>query len=99
AVALILAGLTVANVVGVPLGAAIGNAYGWRMTFWAVALLRALSLAAIALLVPADTSHEGQSGSLLAEIKVLGREPVYTSLLIIMSQTVGQFALFTYISP
>lgn len=99
AVALILAGLTVANVVGVPLGTAIGTAFGWRMTFWAVAALGALSLAAIALLVPADSSHEGRSGSLLAEIKVLGREPVYTSLIIIMSQTVGQFALFTYISP
>ncbi len=99
AVALILAGLTVANVVGVPLGTAIGNAFGWRMTFWAVAALGALSLTAIALLVPRDTAHEGRSGSLLAEIKVLGREPVYTSLAIIMAQTVGQFALFTYISP
>ena len=99
AVSLILAGLTVANVVGVPLGTAIGTAFGWRTTFWAVALLGALSLAAIALLVPRDSSHEGRSGSLLAEIKVLGREPVYSSLIIIMSQTVGQFALFTYISP
>ncbi|HWA19394.1 MAG TPA: MFS transporter [Devosia sp.] len=99
AVALILAGLTVANVVGVPLGTAIGTAFGWRMTFWAVAALGVLSLLAIALLVPTDSAHEGQSGSLLSEIKVLGREPVLTSLLIIMSQTVGQFALFTYISP
>ncbi len=99
AVALILAGLTVANVVGVPLGTAIGTAFGWRMTFWAVAALGVVSLVAIALLVPRDSAHEGRSGSLLAEIKVLGREPVYSSLLIIMAQTVGQFALFTYISP
>jgi DHA1 family inner membrane transport protein len=99
AVSLILAGLTVANVVGVPLGTAIGNAFGWRMTFWAVALLGLLSLAAIALLVPATTPQQGRGGNLLAEIKVLAREPVYTSLLIIMAQTVGQFALFTYISP
>jgi DHA1 family inner membrane transport protein len=99
AVSLILAGLTVANVVGVPLGTAIGTAFGWRMTFWAVAVLGALSLVAIALLVPRDNSHESKSGSLLAEIKVLGREPVYTSLIIIISQTIGQFALFTYISP
>ena len=34
AVALILSGLTVANIVGVPLGTAIGTAFGWRMTFW-----------------------------------------------------------------
>lgn len=99
AVSLILAGLTVANVVGVPLGAAIGTAFGWRMTFWAVAVLGAVSLAAIAILVPRDAARESTGGNLLAEIKVLGREPVYSSLLIIISQTVGQFALFTYISP
>jgi MFS transporter, DHA1 family, inner membrane transport protein len=99
AVALILAGLTVANVVGVPLGAAIGNTFGWRVTFAVVAGLGALSLLAIALLIPSDSSHEGRRSNLAAEIRALGREPVYTSLLIIMAQTVGQFALFTYIAP
>jgi DHA1 family inner membrane transport protein len=99
AVALILSGLTVANIVGVPLGTAIGTVFGWRMTFWAVAALGVVSFALIAALVPRDSAHEGQSGSLLAEIKVLGREPVYTSLAVIVLQTIGQFALFTYISP
>lgn len=99
AVALILSGLTVANIVGVPLGTAIGTAFGWRMTFWAVAALGVVSFALIALLVPRDRGHQGQSGSLLAEIRVLAREPVYTSLAVIVLQTIGQFALFTYISP
>jgi DHA1 family inner membrane transport protein len=39
AVALILSGLTVSNVIGVPLGAAIGNYFGWRATFWAMGTL------------------------------------------------------------
>ncbi len=99
AVALILSGLTVANIVGVPLGTAIGTAFGWRMTFWAVAALGVVSFALIALLAPRDRAHQGQSGSLLAEIRVLAREPVYTSLAVIVLQTIGQFALFTYISP
>ncbi|MBN9344879.1 MAG: MFS transporter [Devosia sp.] len=99
AVALILSGLTVANIVGVPLGTAIGTAFGWRMTFWAVAALGVVSFTLIALLVPRDSAHQGQSGSLLAEIRVLAREPVYTSLAVIVLQTIGQFALFTYISP
>ncbi len=99
AIALVLAGLTVANIIGVPLGTAIGTAYGWRMTFWAVAALGAASLALIAMLVPMDGAHEGRQGSLLAEIKVLTREPVYSSLVVIILQTVGQFALFTYIAP
>ena len=99
AVALILSGLTVANVLGVPIGTAIGQAFGWRMTFWAVALLGVASLVAIVALVPRDGSHEEKTGNLLEEVKALGREPVYTSLAIIILQTVGQFALFTYISP
>ena len=99
AIALVLAGLTVANIVGVPLGTAIGTAFGWRMTFWTVAALGAVSLALIAALIPMDSAHEGRQGSLLAEIKVLAREPVYASLLVIILQTIGQFALFTYISP
>ena len=99
AIALVLAGLTVANIVGVPLGTAIGTAFGWRMTFWTVAALGAVSLALIAALIPMDSAHEGRQGSLLAEIRVLAREPVYASLLVIILQTIGQFALFTYISP
>ena len=99
AVGLILAGLTVANIIGVPIGTAIGTVFGWRMTFWAVAALGVLAFAAISLLVPADETHNAQQGNLLAEVKALGREPVYSSLAIIILQTIGQFALFTYISP
>jgi DHA1 family inner membrane transport protein len=99
AVALILAGLTVSNIVGVPIGTAIGTYFGWRMTFWAVAALGVVSFAAIAALVPADNSHEAKQGNLLAEVKALAREPVYSSLAVIVLQTIGQFALFTYISP
>jgi DHA1 family inner membrane transport protein len=99
AVALILSGLTVANIVGVPLGTAIGTAFGWRMTFWSVAALGLVSFALIAAIVPADGAHDAQRGNLLAELRALAREPVATSLAVIVIQTIGQFALFTYISP
>ena len=99
AVGLILAGLTVANIIGVPIGTAIGTAFGWRMTFWAVAALGVVAFAAISILVPADHAHNAERANLLAEVKALGREPVYSSLAIIILQTIGQFALFTYISP
>jgi DHA1 family inner membrane transport protein len=58
AVALILSGLTVATIIGVPLGTAIGTGFGWRMTFWAVAALGVVSFALIAVLVPRDSAHE-----------------------------------------
>lgn len=99
AVGLILAGLTVANIIGVPIGTAIGIHLGWRATFWAVAALGVVAFAAIALFVPADGSHRERPSNLLAEIRALARPAVYSSLAIIVLQTIGQFALFTYISP
>lgn len=99
AIGLILSGLTVANIIGVPIGTAIGTALGWRATFWAVAALGVVAFGAISVLVPADHAHNAERANLVAEIKALGREPVYSSLAIIILQTIGQFALFTYISP
>lgn len=99
AISLILSGLTVANIVGVPVGTAIGNAFGWRMTFWAVAAAGLASFALIAALVPSERMKDGEQGGILAGIKALGREPVYSSLAIIIVQTIGQFALYTYIAP
>lgn len=99
AISLILTGLTVANVLGVPLGSAIGNAYGWRMTFWCVAGLGALSFALIAALVPKGAGPEPAAGNFGTELRALRREPVISSFAVIIAQTVGQFALFTYIAP
>jgi len=99
AVALILSGLTVANIIGVPIGTAIGTAFGWRMTFWAVSGLGVVAFALITLLVPSTGTGDTPHGNLAAELKVLTREPVYSSIAVIIVQTVGQFALFTYISP
>ncbi|MFH9064632.1 MFS transporter [Streptomyces coeruleorubidus] len=53
AVALMFAGLTVANVLGVPFGALVGERWGWRAAFWAVTAIGVLALAGIAALVPA----------------------------------------------
>jgi predicted MFS family arabinose efflux permease len=39
AVAWLFAGITVANILGVPAGTAIGNWFGWRAAFWAVGIL------------------------------------------------------------
>lgn len=99
AISLILAGLTVANIVGVPIGSAIGNAFGWRMTFWSVAAIGLVSFVLIAALVRAEPAPKSESGSFLAGLSALRREPVYASFAIIVVQTIGQFALYTYIAP
>ncbi len=63
AMALMFAGLTLANILGVPAGTALGEAFGWRSTFWAVVGIGLISVAAIAWLVPAGVAPPGKAGS------------------------------------
>lgn len=100
AVAMLLAGITVANILGVPGGTAIGNMFGWRATFWAVGLLALASFLATAILLPADqpeAAHE--RASIAAQFKVLGRPVIFLSFAVIIVAMIGQFAVFTYIAP
>ena len=60
AVSLVVAGITVANVLGVPIGTAIGNAYGWRATFWAIALVGAAATLALAALIPGESAGDAR---------------------------------------
>jgi DHA1 family inner membrane transport protein len=99
AVGLLLAGLTVANILGVPGGTAIGQAFGWRATFWAVGIFGLLALAATALLLPHDKPERHEDGNLRAQFRALRRQTVYLTFATIIVTIVGQFALFTYIAP
>lgn len=98
AIAIMFTGLTVANILGVPFGTWLGQAYGWRSTFWAVTLVGVVAFAVIALLVPRDQPGESEeaTGSVLA---VLTRRPVLLGLLTTVLSWVGVFAAFTYIAP
>ncbi|MBN9072534.1 MAG: MFS transporter [Rhizobiales bacterium] len=99
AVAIVLAGLTVSNVVGVPLGTAIGNLWDWRATFWCMAGIGVVALVAILALIPAHTGRDRPHAGLAAEIRVLGRHQVWTSLIVMLMLMIGQFGLLTYIAP
>ena len=52
ALSLFISGITIANILGLPGGTAIGNAYGWRMSFAAIAVLAVLAAIAIAFTLP-----------------------------------------------
>jgi len=99
AVALILSGLTVSNILGVPAGTAIGNALGWRATFWAVGVLGLLATIATALFLPASAGQGATTGSFMREFKALGRQQIISSLAIVVLVMIGQYSLFTYIAP
>ncbi|EHK57314.1 MFS transporter [Allomesorhizobium alhagi] len=99
AVALILAGLTVSNIVGVPAGTAIGNLFGWRATFWAMLALGLLATAAMIALLPRANGRSARPAGFLREVQVLGRQQVWTSLILMLMLMIGQFVPFTYIAP
>ncbi|OYV37601.1 MAG: MFS transporter [Rhodospirillales bacterium 20-64-7] len=97
AVALMFAGLTLANVLGVPLGTALGQAAGWRMTFWAVTAIGLAAIAAIAAILPNGLA--GSKGGLAREFRTLGRWAVLLPMLVSTLASVSMFSVFTFITP
>jgi DHA1 family inner membrane transport protein len=100
AVSLVVAGITFANVVGVPIGTAIGNTYGWRATFWAIMCLGIVATLALALLVPNSKRPEGvPRASATEELRAVMQAPVLVSYLIITLAMVGAMSQVAYIVP
>jgi DHA1 family chloramphenicol resistance protein-like MFS transporter len=63
ALAVLLGGLTVSNVVGVPLGALVGQQLGWRAAFWVIAVLALVSAVGVAMVVPVAGGEPGRAGA------------------------------------
>jgi DHA1 family inner membrane transport protein len=97
AVALMFTGLTLANVLGVPLGTALGQAAGWRMTFWAVAVIGVTAFAGLYLLLPRD--KQGTPAPAMLREFIALKPAVWLTLLITVISSASMFALFTYIAP
>jgi DHA1 family inner membrane transport protein len=97
AIALMFAGLTLANVLGVPFGTFLGQWAGWRSTFWAVTALGVIAALGVVRFVP--SLPDLKAPDMRRELRVL-REP---QALIALGMTVlgfgGVFTVFTYIAP
>jgi DHA1 family inner membrane transport protein len=99
AISMVLSGLTVSNIIGLPLGTAIGNAFGWRMTFWAIAALGVASAVGMAALLPREARSDAPKPGIMSEIAVLGRLEEYLSLLMFVAAAVAYVGLFSYVAP
>jgi DHA1 family inner membrane transport protein len=97
AIALMFTGLTLANVLGVPFGTALGQALGWRATFWAVVGIGVA--AAIALYAWLPRGIPSPRASLMQEARSLGRPQVLLAMLISVLASASLFSVFTYIAP
>jgi len=96
-VAMVMMGLSVANVIGVPLATWVGLAAGWRSAYVIVAVIGVVTIAALLAWVP--DVHASPSGGALAELSALRRPQVLLTLGVGVVGFGGMFALYTYISP
>jgi DHA1 family inner membrane transport protein len=96
-VAIVLSGLTIANVVGVPLITLLGQQAGWRVAYLAVAAIFALTFVAVALAVPLQPGDPG--ATLKRELRAFGRSQVWLALLTGAIGFGGFFAVYSYVSP
>jgi predicted MFS family arabinose efflux permease len=107
AVGVLIGGLTVANVAGVPLGTFVGQGLGWRVTFW---LLAGGALVAVAVLLPmvpsdAGTRTDGPAGDTAgpprvgAEFAAFRNRQLWVALATIAAFQTAVFGTFGYLSP
>ncbi len=96
AIALMFGGLTVATVIGVPLGTFLGQQAGWRSTFWALTVIGVITMIAIQLLVPA--TGKPAATSLRAEVRIFRRSQVWISVLLSVLTFGSVIGAFTYIA-
>ncbi|MEJ2860473.1 MFS transporter [Actinomycetospora flava] len=97
ALATVMLGLTVANIIGVPAATWLGDSFGWRSAYVAVTVIALITVLAVVTLVPSPADDRG--GSLSNELTALRRPQVWLTLGVISAGFGGMFAVYSYISP
>jgi len=101
ALAIILGGTTLALIAGVPAGAFVGDALGWRATLWAIALLCLPALAAVMAATPTrpqGTTGTGAARTIGRELATLRSRPVQVNVLLAVLVNAATFCTFTYLA-
>ncbi|WP_313640351.1 MFS transporter [Paenibacillus sp.] len=97
AVSIMMAGLTIANIVGVPLGTFIGQNMGWRASFAAIAVMGVAALIGILIFIP--KINQDKPASVIQQISALANPKLLLFLLIGALGNASLFTVFTYIAP
>ncbi|MDN3258961.1 MFS transporter [Streptomyces sp. CSDS2] len=97
AISLMFTGLTLANVLGMPMGTVLGQHFGWRAAFWGVVVLGLIGLLGIMTLVPSEPVAE--ESNLRAELAAFRKPQVWLALAVTAIGFSGLLASFTYVTP
>ncbi len=97
AIALMFTGLTVANILGVPFGTWLGQAYGWRATFWVITAIGPLAILALIIYVPNNIKR--LETNIAEECRSVFKKPVLLALTSTTFSSAAMFAMLTYIAP
>lgn len=96
----LLGGVTLACIAGVPAGALLGQVWGWRSAFWAVALVSVPAVVAIVRAVPGGAPESEAAGtSALNELRALRSPRLLVTLLLGALVNGATFCMFTYLAP
>ncbi|WP_370949904.1 Cmx/CmrA family chloramphenicol efflux MFS transporter [Amycolatopsis sp. cg5] len=97
AISVMFGGLTIATIAGVPLGTFVGQHFGWRATFLAVAILGVIDLIGVIALVP----HQPRAGHIgvRQELAAFRNKKVWLALATTMLSQAALYTAYTYISP
>ncbi|MEV3981971.1 Cmx/CmrA family chloramphenicol efflux MFS transporter [Nonomuraea sp. NPDC049758] len=98
ATSVLLGGITLACVAGVPAGAVLGQAFGWRSAFWAVALVSLPAVVAVVRSVPAG-GQESARPRARHELRALREPRLLVALALGALVNAATFGTFTYLSP
>ncbi|MFE6996179.1 Cmx/CmrA family chloramphenicol efflux MFS transporter [Microbacterium sp. NPDC057659] len=102
ALAILLSGTTIATVAGVPAGALLGTAMGWRATFWTIAILCVPALIGVIRGITDDAGRSATSASspdLGAELRQLTAPRLILTMALGALINGATFAAFTFLAP
>ncbi|GBR33997.1 arabinose efflux permease [Komagataeibacter oboediens DSM 11826] len=98
ALSLVYIGLTLAMILGVPMGTVVAQMTSWRMAFWLICAVGVLAWTTMWLWIPQDRAS-GPVIPLSAQFKAMLHPLVVTMMLVSMCTSSSMFTLFTYITP
>jgi len=99
AMSVVAGGLTIATIVGLPAGTVIGQHFGWRAAFWAVAALSVLAMAGVQTTIPGGAPDPESTPRLRSEIRTMANPRLWLSYATTALVTAAILVIFSYFAP